>query len=80
MIQRLQYIGRLKLTGDPKTDIQALKDLTAKLEEFLCDNILTTKKPIADGTYTMGYKLTPTGQNGTITVSNGLITNIQSAT
>jgi hypothetical protein len=36
--------------------------------------------PVADGTYTMGLKLTPGGVNGTITVSGGIIIAIQQAT
>jgi hypothetical protein len=36
---------------------------------------------VADGTYTVGLKLTPvTGIDGTITVKGGIVTNIQSAT
>jgi len=37
--------------------------------------------PVADGTYTVGLKLTPvTGTDGTITVKSGIITAIQPAT
>jgi hypothetical protein len=39
MIERQQYIGRMKLTGDPKKDIPALHDVTARLEQFLCEKI-----------------------------------------
>jgi hypothetical protein len=41
----------------------------------------TSVTPVADGTYTVGAKLTPvTGIDGTITVSGGIITAIQPAT
>ncbi len=37
--------------------------------------------PVADGTYTVGSKITPvTGDDGTITVKGGIITAIQQAT
>jgi len=36
--------------------------------------------PVADGTYTVGSKLLPAGNNGTITVKGGIITAIQEAT
>lgn len=36
--------------------------------------------PVADGTYTVGLKLTGGGTNGTITVEDGIITAIQQAT
>ncbi len=37
--------------------------------------------PVADGTYTVGSKITPvTGADGTITVKGGIITAIQQAT
>lgn len=35
--------------------------------------------PVADGTYTMGLGTPTTGQNGTITITNGVITAIQEA-
>lgn len=37
-------------------------------------------KMVSDGTYTVGAKLTGGGQNGTITISDGIITAIQQAT
>jgi len=37
-------------------------------------------KPIADGTYVMGLKLTGGGTDGTITVENGIIKSIVQAT
>lgn len=36
--------------------------------------------PVANGTYTIGARLTPLGVDGTITTSNGIITAIQQAT
>lgn len=41
---------------------------------------LATVTPVADGTYTVGYRLTPGGTDGTITTSGGLITAITEAT
>ncbi len=42
--------------------------------------VSTGVTPVANGTYTVGAKITPvTGHNGTITVSNGIITAIQQA-
>lgn len=36
--------------------------------------------PVADGTYTVGSRLTPTGNDGTITIKGGIITAVQQAT
>lgn len=36
--------------------------------------------PVADGTYTVGARLTPSGTDGTITVKGGIITAVQQAT
>ncbi len=41
---------------------------------------LAAVTPVADGTYTVGYRLTPGGTDGTITTSGGLITAITEAT
>lgn len=41
---------------------------------------LTSVLPVADGTYTVGAKLTGGGVNGTITTEGGVITVIQEAT
>lgn len=44
-------------------------------------SLLPSGSPVANGTYTVGDKITPvTGTNGTITVVNGVITAIQQAT
>lgn len=41
---------------------------------------LAAVTPVADGTYTVGARLTPGGTDGTITTSGGLITAITQAT
>lgn len=41
---------------------------------------LAAVTPVADGTYTVGARLTPGGTDGTITTSGGLITAITEAT
>jgi hypothetical protein len=48
MIQRLQNIGRMKLSGDPAKDIEALHKVTAKLEEFLCNKMPNQANANAD--------------------------------
>ena len=41
---------------------------------------LAGQTPVADGTYTVGLKLTGGGVDGTITILNGVVTAIQAAT
>ena len=60
----IEITGEINLTGS----------LTAS------GNINSGVTPVADGTYTMGAKLTDNGTAGTITVQNGIVTAIQQAT
>jgi len=39
--------------------------------------VITSQAPVADGTYTMGFG---SSTNGTITITNGIITAVQEAT
>lgn len=41
---------------------------------------VTKTAPVADGTYTVGARLTPTGTDGQLTITNGIITAITQAT
>ena len=79
MIQKVQNIGRLKLTGDANKDIQTLLDVVAKFEEYICGKV-QPQITIPDGVYTIGDRITATtGNLGKITISDGTITSIQQA-
>ena len=67
-------------------DVTGVDDLTAA-GTIVAVNVEATSfkpggtSPVADGTYTVGDRITPvTGDLGTITVSGGIITAIQEAT
>lgn len=71
--------GHLDLTADVSIDLNGAVLGSSTIESttgFKCGG--TTA--ITDGTYTIGYRLTPAGTDGTITVKGGIVTAIQEAT
>ncbi len=69
--------GRLTDDADMTFATDTLTVTKIKSKHYAADGTA----PVADGTYTVGLKLTPvTGNDGTITVKDGIITAIQQAT
>ncbi len=83
--------GIIKFLGTTSS-FPALKRSTTSLLVRLADDSAYTSidalsykasgtSPVADGTYTVGSKITPvTGDDGTITIKGGIITAVQEAT
>ncbi len=65
------------VNASPGTYINATVTVNAK---GLVTAASSPATPVANGTYTVGFKLTGGGVNGTITTVNGIITAIQQAT
>lgn len=75
------YEGAVELSEDPRTG--KTKGRFSGPFTYWLQQLQTFFKPtgLAQGTYTLGAKLTPDGQNGTITIdANGRVTAIQQAT
>jgi hypothetical protein len=66
----------IQASGDAATDAQVQAAVDALVNQFIPE---VTTNTVSDGTYTVGAKLTTGGVNGSVTVTNGVISAITQA-